>query len=149
MRWNWLAGAGIFRSVYFIFTKYQLKQLWLESWLRLNWTELNCEPLQFWLNQTLVTIITQLIHIRLIRKIVVDFFLSFIGKYADGEGEESLSIENTIWCGAVVYTGPECRAAMNNSTPRSKVGLLDWELNGLTKVLFLATVVLSIFLVVL
>jgi phospholipid-translocating ATPase len=38
---------------------------------------------------------------------------------------------------------------MNNSTPRSKVGLLDWELNGLTKVLFLATVVLSIFLVVL
>ena len=84
---------------------------------------------------------------------------SFIGKYADGEGEESLSIENTIWCGAVVasgtatglvvYTGPECRAAMNNSTPRSKVGLLDWELNGLTKVLFLATVVLSIILVVL
>ena len=84
---------------------------------------------------------------------------SFIGKYSCGEGEESLSIENTIWCGAVVasgtatglvvYTGPECRAAMNNSTPRSKVGLLDWELNGLTKVLFLATVVLSIILVVL
>merc|ERR1719431_1537703 len=73
--------------------------------------------------------------------------------------EESLGIENTIWAGAVVasgtatglvvYTGPECRAAMNNSTPRSKVGLLDWELNGLTKVLFLATVVLSIILVVL
>ena len=58
---------------------------------------------------------------------------SFIGKFSHSEGEESLSIENTIWCGAVVasgtatclvvYTGPECRAAMNNSTPRSKVGL--------------------------
>ena len=84
---------------------------------------------------------------------------SFIGKYTYPDGEESLSIENTIWCGAVVasgtatgvviYTGPECRAAMNNSTPRSKVGLIDWELNGLTKLLFLATVVLSVILVVL
>jgi len=84
---------------------------------------------------------------------------SFIGKYSHPDGEESLSIENTIWCGAVVasgtatgvivYTGPECRAAMNNSTPRSKVGLIDWELNQLTKVLFLATVVLSVILVVL
>ena len=58
---------------------------------------------------------------------------SFIGKFSHAGGEESLSIENTIWCGAVVasgsatgvvvYTGGECRAAMNNSTPRSKVGL--------------------------
>ena len=84
---------------------------------------------------------------------------SFIGKFSHAGGEESLSIENTIWCGAVVasgsatgvvvYTGGECRAAMNNSTPRSKVGLIDWELNGLTKMLFLATVVLSVILVVL
>ena len=84
---------------------------------------------------------------------------SFIGKFSCPDTEESLSIENTVWCGAVVasgtatgvivYTGPECRAAMNNSTPRSKVGLIDWELNNLTKVLFLATVVLSVILVVL
>merc|ERR1719410_1459445 len=84
---------------------------------------------------------------------------SFIGKYTHSSGEESLSIENTIWCGAVVasgtatgvivYTGAECRAAMNNSTPRSKVGLIDWELNGITKVLFAATVVMSILMVVL
>ena len=75
---------------------------------------------------------------------------SFIGKFTGEDGEEPLGIENTIWCGAVVasgtatgvviYTGTECRAAMNNSTPRSKVGLIDWELNGITKVLFLATV---------
>ena len=36
--------------------------------------------------------------------------------------------------GLVIYTGPECRAAMNNSKPRSKVGLIDQELNGITKV---------------
>ena len=56
---------------------------------------------------------------------------SFIGKLSHGEGEESLGIENTVWCGAVVasgvatglvvYTGAEARAAMNNSQPRSKV----------------------------
>ena len=84
---------------------------------------------------------------------------SFIGKFTGEDGEEPLGIENTIWCGAVVasgtatgvviYTGTECRAAMNNSTPRSKVGLIDWELNGITKVLFLATVVMSVIMVVL
>ena len=47
----------------------------------------------------------------------------------------------------VVYTGPECRATMNNSSPRSKVGLIDHELNGITKVLFLATIVLAAMLV--
>ena len=53
-------------------------------------------------------------------------------------------MENTVWAntvvasgrlvGLVVYTGSETRAAMNNSTPRSKVGLLDYEVNNLTKV---------------
>jgi len=84
---------------------------------------------------------------------------SFIGKLTHEDGEESLGIENTIWCGAVVasgtatglviYTGQECRAAMNNSQPRSKVGLIDEELNSITKVLFVATVALSIIMVVL
>jgi len=84
---------------------------------------------------------------------------SFIGKLSSPEGEESLAVENTIWCGAVVasgtatglvvYTGVECRAAMNNSQPRSKVGLIDQELNSITKVLFLATVLLSVIMVVL
>ncbi len=40
----------------------------------------------------------------------------------------------THCAGLVIYTGPECRAAMNNSKPRSKVGLIDQELNGITKV---------------
>jgi len=89
---------------------------------------------------------------------------SFIGKMSimdpdSDTAEESLGIENTIWAGAVVasgsatglvvYTGPECRAAMNNSQPRSKVGLIDQELNGITKVLFLATIGLSVVMVAL
>jgi len=83
----------------------------------------------------------------------------FIGKLTHESGEESLGIENTVWCGAVVasgtatglviYTGQECRAAMNNSQPRSKVGLIDEELNSITKVLFVATVALSVIMVVL
>ena len=51
--------------------------------------------------------------------------------------------------GIVIYTGTECRAAMNNSHPRSKVGLIDMELNGVTKVLFIATVFLAVLMVVL
>jgi len=84
---------------------------------------------------------------------------SFIGKLSHGEGEESLGIENTVWCGAVVasgvatglvvYTGAEARAAMNNSQPRSKVGLIDQELNSITKLLFAATLALAVIMVVL
>lgn len=83
----------------------------------------------------------------------------FIGKLSHEAGEESLSVENTVWCGAVVasgtatglvvYTGAECRAAMNNSQPRSKVGLIDEELNAITKLLFGATLALSVIMVVL
>ncbi len=82
---------------------------------------------------------------------------SFIGKFTSQDNEDSLSIENTMWSntvvasgtaiGLVIYTGPECRAAMNNSKPRSKVGLVDMELNDLTKVLILATIALSIVMV--
>lgn len=86
---------------------------------------------------------------------------SFIGKFKNHGGlaneEEPLTIENTIWAntviasgtavGIVIYSGPECRATMNNSAPRSKVGLIDLELNQLTKLLFVATVTLSFVLV--
>ena len=55
-----------------------------------------------------------------------------------------MNIENTLWAntvvasgtalGLVIYTGKETRSSMNNSQPRSKVGLLDLEVNQLTKV---------------
>lgn len=85
---------------------------------------------------------------------------SFIGTVTrhDGEGgEDALSIENTLWANTVlasgtavavvVYTGCESRSVMNNSQPRSKVGLLDLEINQLTKVLFVAVMVLSLVMI--
>ncbi|XP_021700872.1 probable phospholipid-transporting ATPase IIA isoform X1 [Aedes aegypti] len=80
---------------------------------------------------------------------------TFIGTYSKIEGseDEGLSVENTLWAntvvasgtavGIVIYTGAETRSVMNNSQPRSKVGLLDLEINGLTKVLFCAVIGLS------
>ena len=57
---------------------------------------------------------------------------------------ESLSVENTIWANTVVasgriiglvgYTGRETRSVMNTSAPSTKVGLIDDEINMLSKV---------------
>ncbi|XP_037913734.1 probable phospholipid-transporting ATPase IIA isoform X2 [Hermetia illucens] len=80
---------------------------------------------------------------------------SFIGTFSiDGNDEGSLNVENTLWAntvvaagtatGIVIYTGCETRSVMNNSSPRSKVGLLDMEINGLTKVLFCAVMGLAL-----
>ncbi|XP_017493917.1 PREDICTED: probable phospholipid-transporting ATPase IIB, partial [Rhagoletis zephyria] len=80
---------------------------------------------------------------------------SFLGKFVNNanEKEHSLNIENTFWAntvvasgtaiGIVIYTGPETRSMMNNNEPRSKVGLLDLEVNSLTKLLFAAVVILA------
>ncbi|XP_041974291.1 probable phospholipid-transporting ATPase IIB [Aricia agestis] len=86
---------------------------------------------------------------------------SFIGSYTRlDEGESvSLEIENTLWSGCVVasgqavglviYTGCETRSVMNNAAPRSKVGRLDLRVNDFTKVLFVATLLVSFLLIVL
>lgn len=80
---------------------------------------------------------------------------SFIGTFSKENGveDESLGLENTLWAntvvasgratGVVVYTGCETRSVMNNSTPRSKVGLIDMEINNLTKLLFCAVIGLA------
>ncbi|KAI0042746.1 phospholipid-translocating P-type ATPase [Auriscalpium vulgare] len=72
---------------------------------------------------------------------------------------EPLSAENVLWSntvlaagtavGFVVYTGPETRAVMNTSHPKTKVGLLDEEINRLAKILFAVTFALSLALVAL
>lgn len=87
---------------------------------------------------------------------------NFIGNFTkfsdltehDTDTEESLGIENAIWAGTVVasgrlmglviYTGAETRSVMNNAAPRSKVGLLDLQINNLTKLLFVAVVGLTV-----
>ncbi|XP_059885237.1 probable phospholipid-transporting ATPase IIB isoform X4 [Delphinus delphis] len=84
---------------------------------------------------------------------------TFTREDSDPPIHESLSIENTLWAstvvasgtiiGVVIYTGKETRSVMNTSNPKSKVGLLDLELNQLTKALFLALVALSVVMVTL
>ncbi|KAI5798151.1 phospholipid-translocating P-type ATPase [Pyronema domesticum] len=71
-----------------------------------------------------------------------------------------LSIDNTAWANtvlasnsttlaAIIYTGPETRAALSTSKGRSKTGLLENEINNLTKILCILTFTLSIVLVAL
>ncbi|XP_054439770.1 probable phospholipid-transporting ATPase IIB [Pteronotus mesoamericanus] len=84
---------------------------------------------------------------------------TFTREDSDPPVHESLSIENTLWAstvvasgtviGVVIYTGKETRSVMNTSNPKNKVGLLDIELNRLTKALFLALVALSVVMVTL
>nr|XP_053768301.1 probable phospholipid-transporting ATPase IIB isoform X4 [Desmodus rotundus] len=84
---------------------------------------------------------------------------TFTREDSDPPVHESLSIENTLWAstvvasgtvvGVVIYTGRETRSVMNTSNPKNKVGLLDIELNQLTKALFLALVALSVVMVAL
>jgi phospholipid-translocating ATPase len=51
--------------------------------------------------------------------------------------------------GFVMYTGAETRAVLNTSHPETKVGLLDWEINRLAKVLCAVTFALAVVLVAL
>uniref|UniRef100_A0A8C2IL86 Phospholipid-transporting ATPase n=1 Tax=Cyprinus carpio TaxID=7962 RepID=A0A8C2IL86_CYPCA len=84
---------------------------------------------------------------------------NFTREDCDPPIHESLSIENTLWAstvvasgtviGVVIYTGKEMRSVLNTSQSKNKVGLLDLELNRLTKALFLAQVVLSVVMVAL
>ncbi|XP_058608929.1 probable phospholipid-transporting ATPase IIB isoform X2 [Onychostoma macrolepis] len=84
---------------------------------------------------------------------------NFTREDCDPPIHESLSIENTLWAstvvasgtviGVVIYTGKEMRSVLNTSQSKNKVGLLDLELNHLTKALFLAQVVLSVVMVAL
>ncbi|XP_063921880.1 probable phospholipid-transporting ATPase IIB isoform X1 [Zophobas morio] len=87
---------------------------------------------------------------------------SFIGTFSRLDSlnsDESLDLENTLWTncviasgqalGVVIYTGPETRSVMNNSAPRSKVGLLDIEVNTITKLLFVAVMALALIMMAL
>jgi phospholipid-translocating ATPase len=69
-----------------------------------------------------------------------------------------LTIDNTAWANTilassnvvlavVVYTGEQTRQALSTSSSRSKVGLLEFEINNLTKILCILTLTLSAVLV--
>ncbi|KAH8908599.1 phospholipid-translocating P-type ATPase [Coniochaeta sp. PMI_546] len=86
------------------------------------------------------------------------------GAYTEGSNDLStsapLSIDNTAWANTViasqattiaviVYTGPQTRSALSTAPSRSKTGLLEYEINSLTKILCFLTLALSIILVAL
>ncbi|PKY06786.1 phospholipid-transporting ATPase NEO1 [Aspergillus campestris IBT 28561] len=96
------------------------------------------------------------------------FYDPHVGKTDDQEDEAEnqpsesnsapLSIDNTAWANTVlasntityaviIYTGSQTRAALSTSPSRSKVGLLEYEINSLTKILCAFTLTLSIILV--
>lgn len=71
-----------------------------------------------------------------------------------------LGIDNTAWANTVlasntttlaviIYTGKQTRSAMSTTQSRSKTGLLEMEINTLTKILCVMTLTLSIILVAL
>lgn len=51
--------------------------------------------------------------------------------------------------GLVIYAGRETRIALGASTPRTKVGILDFEVNFLSKLLFFLMVILSLMIILL
>lgn len=82
---------------------------------------------------------------------------------ANGDSQNNsapLTIDNTAWANTVlasntttyaviIYTGSQTRAALSTSPSRSKVGLLEYEINSLTKILCILTFALSVILVAL
>ncbi|KAF9585299.1 putative aminophospholipid-translocase [Lunasporangiospora selenospora] len=89
---------------------------------------------------------------------------SFIGNFSkegDGPGiqTEPLSVDNTLWAntviasgnaiGFVIYTGKDTRAVMNTNHPKTKIGLLDSEVNRLSKILCAFTLTLSLSMIAL
>lgn len=78
----------------------------------------------------------------------------FVGTFIDPSGiKEPLTLENTLWANTVVasgravcvvvYNGKETRSMLNTSSPQSKVGKLDSEVNRISKMLFLLLFALS------
>ncbi|KAM5388677.1 hypothetical protein ACJA88_000541 [Fusarium oxysporum] len=79
---------------------------------------------------------------------------------SDASHTAALSIDNTAWANTVIasqattlavimYTGPQTRSALSTAPSRSKTGLLEYEINSLTKILCALTLALSIILVAL
>ena len=81
-----------------------------------------------------------------------------VGDSANTVKTSPLTIDNTAWANTVlasnatvlavvVYTGAQTRQALSTSPSRSKAGLLEYEINNLTKILCALTLTLSVALV--
>eukprot|EP01059_Diplonema_ambulator_P007653 TRINITY_DN17146_c0_g1_i1.p1 TRINITY_DN17146_c0_g1~~TRINITY_DN17146_c0_g1_i1.p1 ORF type:complete len:1140 (+),score=434.95 TRINITY_DN17146_c0_g1_i1:152-3421(+) len=89
------------------------------------------------------------------------YIYDFIGKVLP-EGvcmqeADPLSLENTMWANCVlatgtalvcvIYTGKETRSSLNANQPSTKIGLIDLELNFLSKLLFVLTLFVALIMV--
>ncbi|SCU81654.1 LANO_0B03796g1_1 [Lachancea nothofagi CBS 11611] len=84
---------------------------------------------------------------------------NFLGKLTYNNSQsQPLSVDNTMWANTVfasagtsiacvVYTGTDTRQAMNTTTSSVKTGLLELEINSLSKILCVCVFVLSVTLV--
>uniref|UniRef100_A0A8C5T9E6 Phospholipid-transporting ATPase n=1 Tax=Malurus cyaneus samueli TaxID=2593467 RepID=A0A8C5T9E6_9PASS len=86
--------------------------------------------------------------VTVVREAVDEFRRYKRDKEMNSQLYSKLTVRGTV-IGVVIYTGKETRSVMNTSNPKNKVGLLDLELNQLTKALFLALVALSVVMVTL
>ncbi|CEP63456.1 aminophospholipid-translocating P4-type ATPase NEO1 LALA0_S08e02894g [Lachancea lanzarotensis] len=86
---------------------------------------------------------------------------NFLGKLTFNNSQsQPLSVDNTMWANTVfastgtsiacvVYTGTDTRQALNTTTSSVKTGLLELEINSLSKILCVCVFILSITLVAL
>lgn len=83
----------------------------------------------------------------------------FRGTLSMEDNEMPLTIDNTMWAntvvatgsvdGMIIYTGKDTRMALNTNASRSKVSLLESEVNNISKILCACVLTLSIVLVAL
>lgn len=84
---------------------------------------------------------------------------SFIGTLRHSGTSIGLTVDNTLWAntvlasgtalGMIIYTGKDTRQAMNTSKAGTKIGLLELEINNLSKILCACVFILSVGLVAL
>lgn len=84
---------------------------------------------------------------------------SFLGTLSLQSSSVGLSVDTTLWAntvlasasaiGCVIYTGAETRQALNTSRAGTKIGLLELEINNLSKILCTCVFLLSVGLVAL
>ncbi|ODV93586.1 hypothetical protein PACTADRAFT_46196 [Pachysolen tannophilus NRRL Y-2460] len=82
---------------------------------------------------------------------------SFLGKLTHNNRTSPLTVDNTMWAntvlasgsaiGIIIYTGSDTRQAMNTTKTGVKTGLLELEINSLSKILCICVFGLSIILV--
>ncbi|AOA61401.1 Putative aminophospholipid-translocase [Komagataella phaffii CBS 7435] len=82
---------------------------------------------------------------------------SFLGRLTYNGQSYGLTIDNTMWCntvlasgsaiGCIIYTGKDTRQSMNTTQPKLKTGLLELEINSLSKILCVCVFALSVILV--